>query len=151
MDIQQAELLASNLMTQHGLYDKGWRFEYDRAKKRIGGCDHSHQVIQLSATLTALNSEEEIRDTILHEIAHALVGYSHGHDTTWKLKAREIGARPERCYDTSKLVLPKAKYLGKCSQCGIEIKRYKFGRAMARGKQYHATCGKNSSIEWRQA
>jgi hypothetical protein len=43
------------------------------------------------------NGAEEIVDTILHEIAHALVGPRHGHDTVWKAKCTDIGARPERC------------------------------------------------------
>ena len=34
---------------------------------------------------------DHIRDTILHEIAHALVGPCHGHDAVWRQKAREIG------------------------------------------------------------
>lgn len=38
-----------------------------------------------------------IRDTILHEIAHALVGPNHCHDLVWKAKCLEIGATPRRC------------------------------------------------------
>jgi len=37
-------------------------------------------------------SDELVRDTLLHEIAHALVGTAHGHDEVWKAKCLEIGA-----------------------------------------------------------
>ena len=33
----------------------------------------------------------KIKNTILHEISHAIVGKNHGHDDIWKNKAIEIG------------------------------------------------------------
>jgi hypothetical protein len=47
--------------------------------------------------LTALHDEREVRDTILHEIAHALVGPSHGHDAVWRRQALAIGSSGQRC------------------------------------------------------
>ena len=47
------------------------------------------------------NGPEEVRDTILHEVAHALVGPGHGHDTVWKATAAQVGARPQRRGRTS--------------------------------------------------
>ena len=48
-------------------------------------------------------SKEEIVDTILHEIAHAIVGSKHGHDAVWKAVARRIGL-PQRPAYTPTLV-----------------------------------------------
>ena len=56
------------------------RVAYDSAKRRAGVCRFATQTLGLSAPLTTLHSEVEVRDTILHEIAHALVGPRHGHD-----------------------------------------------------------------------
>ena len=60
-------------------------------------CRFGKRQIGLSRPLTELHSEEEVRDTILHEIAHALVGPEHGHDRVWRAKARAIGSSGERC------------------------------------------------------
>lgn len=40
-----------------------------------------------------------IRDTWLHEIAHALVGPDHGHDEVWRTKALAIGCDGKRTDD----------------------------------------------------
>ena len=37
-------------------------------------------------------------ESLLHEIAHALVGRKHNHDAEWKAKAREIGCTGERTH-----------------------------------------------------
>jgi hypothetical protein len=49
--------------------------------------------------------------TILHEIAHALVGPKHGHDKFWKLKARELGCSAKRCHS---LEFSKYKWVRFC-------------------------------------
>ena len=67
------------------------RSSYDNAKRRAGICRFAEQTLGLSAPLTAVHSEDDVRDTILHEIAHALVGPAHGHDATWRAMARRIG------------------------------------------------------------
>jgi predicted SprT family Zn-dependent metalloprotease len=47
--------------------------------------------IELSKHYVLRNPEHEVLDTILHEIAHALVGPGHGHDEVWKAKCVEVG------------------------------------------------------------
>lgn len=95
MDLRDAFALAEHLLETHGLGD--WRVRYDGAKRRAGICRFRDKALGLSAPLTALHSEHEVRDTILHEIAHALVGPRHGHDGEWRRVAREIGCSGERC------------------------------------------------------
>ena len=46
-----------------------------------------------------LYDEAEVRETILHEIAHARVGASHGHDAVWQAEARRIGSTGRRLVD----------------------------------------------------
>lgn len=148
MDLHIAETLAKQLMCQHGL--GYWIFEFDRSKKRFGACDYRRKVVSLSRALVEVNIEKEVRDTILHEIAHALTPGDH-HGYRWQLKAREIGARPERCYTDETTVLPKPKYIGICTMCPKTFPAFKFGKRMARGKQFHSPCGPESEIVWRKA
>lgn len=95
MDLHAAFALGESLLEQHGL--SGWTVRYDSAKRRAGICRFGPRVLGLSAPLTSLHPEPEVRDTILHEIAHALVGPSHGHDETWRATATGIGCSGRRC------------------------------------------------------
>lgn len=42
------------------------------------------------------DNSEDIKDTVLHEIAHAIVGGRHHHDNVWKACCNKIGCRAER-------------------------------------------------------
>ncbi len=91
--------LARDLMNEHGLND--WRLSWDRAVRRAGQTRFQKRTLSLSGPLMRLFPPAESRNTILHEIAHALAGPTAGHGDTWKAVAVEIGARPERCYDSN--------------------------------------------------
>jgi hypothetical protein len=113
MDLDAAGALAEGLMAEHGL--RGWRLEFDRAKRRAGICRHRDKVIGLSAPLTRLHSQPEVRDTILHEIAHALAGPRAGHGPAWVATARRIGCSGERCVPEDAPTVPGA-WVGICPQ-----------------------------------
>ncbi|HEX6056605.1 MAG TPA: SprT-like domain-containing protein, partial [Intrasporangium sp.] len=95
MELSAALKLGRELMAAHGLSD--WVLNLDRARTRAGACRPARREISLSAHLTRLHPEDEVRDTILHEIAHALVGPGHGHDAVWRAKALAIGCSGQRC------------------------------------------------------
>lgn len=95
MDLDDARSLALGLMAEHGL--RGWTLVLDRAKTRAGVCRAGRREIGLSRALTALHPPEQVRDTVLHEIAHALVGPGHGHDAVWRATAVRIGGTGQRC------------------------------------------------------
>lgn len=122
MELFEAQKLAVNLMIQHGLGD--WRFEFDNAKRRFGVCNFRLKKIGLSSHLVKLNDEATVRNTILHEIAHALVGRKHGHNAIWRAKAIEIGCDGERCYSRETTNTPEARYIGTCPNGHIS-KRHK--------------------------
>jgi predicted SprT family Zn-dependent metalloprotease len=82
-------------MARHGL--TGWRLVFDNAKTRAGVCRFDRKEIGLSRPLIALYEIEQVTDTVLHEIAHALAGPRHGHDRVWRAIARRIGCSGERC------------------------------------------------------
>lgn len=136
MELTSAKELAINKMEEHGLLDKGWYFSFDNAKTRFGACHHRLRKISLSKDLVILNDEKRVLDTILHEIAHALVGVGHGHDDVWKKKALEIGCNGERCYSSDNTETPKGKYVAVCNGCGESF--YKF---VIRKKSRRSACG----------
>jgi predicted SprT family Zn-dependent metalloprotease len=111
VDLDSAAALALRLMKRHGLTD--WTLVFDNAKTRAGVCRYDRRQIGLSQPLTRFHVDEEVRDTILHEIAHALVGPNHGHDKVWRLKAREIGSTGERCITSVAGRLP-GDWVGTC-------------------------------------
>ena len=55
------------------------------------------QQVELSVSFVLRATWSEIRDTLLHEIAHAIVGPGHGHDALWQTAARRIGCTEKRC------------------------------------------------------
>jgi predicted SprT family Zn-dependent metalloprotease len=122
MELREAETLAVELMNEYGLIEEGWTFKFDNAKRRFGLCSHRRKVISLSRYLVSLNGEWDVRDTILHEIAHALVGRNVHHGPTWQQMAARIGAMPTRCYDKT-VEQPTAKWEGRCPGCGKRITR----------------------------
>lgn len=120
MDLSVAEKLAISLMDRHGLLDKGWYFKYDNAVKRFGVCRYRTKCIGLSSKLTLLNDREKVKDTILHEISHAIAGYKAGHGIDWKIVCERIGAKPERCYSSEDTNVVELKYYAVCGGCGKE-------------------------------
>jgi hypothetical protein len=111
MKLFDAKMLALELMDKYGLLDSGWYFEFDQAKRRFGCCNYRIKKITLSAPLTELRDESFVRNTILHEIAHALVGGRNGHNHIWKAKAIEIGCNGDRCSSDAHI---QGKWVGTC-------------------------------------
>lgn len=95
MLLGEAQAMARGLMDAHGLDD--WSLAFDNAKTRAGACRFTRRQISLSRILTRLHDETHVRDTVLHEIAHALVGPGAGHGPVWKEMARAVGCSATRC------------------------------------------------------
>jgi predicted SprT family Zn-dependent metalloprotease len=126
LELARAEQLARQKMQEHGLFARGWSFEWCQDKTTFGWCLNSQKVIKLSQPLVLLNGEEEVLDTILHEIAHALAPAKEHHGRVWQAIARSIGARPNRCYDLKSTVLPQLRFDGVCDACGEKFQMAKF-------------------------
>ena len=96
--LDQIRADARATMDAHGLTD--WNLRFDSAVQRAGITRFDRKVISLSRPIMLRYAEEgaahEIRETILHEIAHALAGHRHGHDATWRAIARKIGSTGRR-------------------------------------------------------
>jgi predicted SprT family Zn-dependent metalloprotease len=88
--------LARSEMDKYGLCN--WKLELDYAKVRAGACYFKEKKISFSRHFLKNADQLDINDTILHEIAHALVGPKHGHDRVWKNMAKKIGCSAKRCH-----------------------------------------------------
>lgn len=122
MNTNQAASLARELMNQHGLED--WQFGYDRATSRAGMCNYGRRRISLSRLITETCDEAEVRNTILHEIAHALSGPGAGHGPRWRAQFMAIGGNGARSLHANdelrKAIKATAKYRTTCEHCGHE-------------------------------
>ena len=137
LDQSNTATLARQLMAQHGV-PSDWTFGYDRAKRRAGRCCYRKKAITLSIHLVARNSDEEIKDCLLHEIAHCLAGPGTHHGPDWKAVCRRVGAKPVRCYNINLVDMPKGRYRATCGGCQKTYYRHRFPRC----SYYYCTiCG----------
>jgi predicted SprT family Zn-dependent metalloprotease len=143
MNLQRAQILAEDLMKHYLSPLQGWGFEFDRSLTRLGYCSFKNWTIYLGKYATSVNSEEQVLGTILHEIAHALVGAHHGHDKVWKAKAIELGHSGQRCGTIS--IKAPFRYAGICPNCPFTVYRYK-----ARQGTYHKSCGPDTRLVWKE-
>ena len=122
MELTSALTLARTLMDQHGL--ERWKLKTINHATTFGMCNNYLRIISLSTKLIAVNDEDEVRDTILHEIAHALVPATEHHGPVWKAKARELGCREATTYADKAAVVP-GKYTLTCPECGWSTSRHR--------------------------
>lgn len=152
MKLNEAQQLANYLMEVHGVAQQGWRFEFDNAKRRFGCCSYRNKTISLSVGLTELNDEAKVKDTILHEIAHALCP-KEGHNKVWKRKAIEIGCSGERCYSPREVKTLNAAYAAICVGCGHKHERFRkpnMNRASSCGLCSGGRYNPNFKLEWKK-
>ena len=114
--------------------DLGYYFEFGNKKKSFGTCYYIQKKIQLSLPLCAENLDKvdtKIKDTMLHEIAHAFCVYVYGvkrgkgHGDCWKSIAKQIGCDGKRCFSSESVTMPKSKYTLLCDTCGAETPQYR--------------------------
>lgn len=122
MEIHTAHQTALRLMGEHNLLSNGWIFQFDGAKRRAGLCDSTNKIISLSRAITHTGTDEGITNTILHEIAHALVGCQHGHNNIWRAKALSIGCSGKRTHNHK---TAPSKYSMLCLACGDKTPSYR--------------------------
>lgn len=123
--------LANHLIKTHRLTH--WKFKFDHSTRRAGCCNYRDQTLSISFELARNASDADIRDTLLHEIAHALVGQKHNHDAVWKATAQKIGCSGERCH---RLVFSPPRYHVACeNRCWEQTAERRNRRAVCR------TCG----------
>lgn len=128
---------ATKMMRLHGVED-GWRIscEAKQASRKLGECWWYGRVIWINPRYVEVATDSEVRDTILHEIAHALAGPGSGHGLKWKQIATRIGATPKA--KTKGLYVP-SRYEATCSYC-----ERKHGRARRTTRRLRCKCNKEA-------
>lgn len=106
-----ARQIAQALIRKHKF---GWKFDFNNRVNAIGLCDYSKKTIFFSRKYLHV-SKEQFRQTILHEIAHALTP-GHNHDEVWAAKAAEIGVKTPSTVAKG-VTKVKGKWYMHCSPC----------------------------------
>lgn len=100
----------------------GWTFAWDRAVRRAGSAQPRHRRITLSRKIFSQDSVTfaDLRQTLLHEIGHALKP-THHHDRVWADAVRSIGGTPSTTHSLH-TVTDDAPWVGTCPS-GHQVKR----------------------------
>lgn len=102
MNSEQIYSLANSLLSETyiriNLIRKKWKIKMVWVRKPFHGiCHFDEREIHLNMELLQFVSDSEIRDTILHEIAHALAYTKYdviNHNHIWKRICKMIGCKP---------------------------------------------------------
>ena len=144
--MQQVEDHAAQLLERHlntGAPATWWRFRFETATARAGICRYTTRTIALSVSYVLRAPWDDVRDTLLHEIAHAIVGPGHAHDAVWQTAARRIGCTANRC---STLTHSLKRWIGECPRCRDRWFRQRL-TATVRQRSICPRC--RSRIAWR--
>lgn len=128
---QATRRYAKKVLVKWGLAENGWTFKFNSNKSSVGLC-RSHRrrngryvvakTVELSEWWMMKQglSEEQIKDTVLHEVAHALDIEDRGtsdHSWRWKEWAVKVGANPRRTCDVFPKESTKYRWYLVCSHC----------------------------------
>ncbi len=100
-----------------------------RMRRTLGSYMPSRKQIAISSRLLAMGEEDDIRQVVLHEVAHAIVHARWGdkpsaHGREFRAVCGEIGAKPRRYVDvTTEQWQSQVRYLAKCGHCKVLIVR----------------------------
>lgn len=133
MDYQETQNMAQQLIKQ---YCPDYGFRWHNKKRALGTCQYGPKKIALSLHFVEKATESEVKEVILHEIAHALTPGA-GHGPTWKRTAQKLGATPKATTNTGHLH-NDYKYTLYCPRCGIIGGYYRRPRFQ---KATHRKCG----------
>lgn len=93
ISLEKASKFAISAIRQH--LGSEWKLSWSTSSTYLGSCYHAKKTIEISKKLLTDHPESELLDTVLHEIAHALVGKRvKAHGIAWQKMAYKLGARP---------------------------------------------------------
>jgi SprT protein len=117
--------------------------QWKRYRVTAGMAYYKIGVIGLSSLV--LQTEEQVRDTLLHEYAHLLAVARHGmrgagHGEPWRQAMRDLGLAPvvRHSYAVERNT-PRQRVTYRCLRCAKEIHRTR--RLPKRRHYVHASCG----------
>ncbi|SDB91463.1 SprT-like family protein [Sanguibacter gelidistatuariae] len=144
MELGEVRKIGLRLMALHGL--QTWELTFDHARRRAGACHYASRKISVSRHLMALYDEPLVTDTLLHEIAHALVGHGAGHGPRWRAMARQVGCSGKRVIGPE-APRPAAPWIGVCSG-GHEVDRFRRPRSEVSCLRCSPTFDRRFLVTW---
>lgn len=97
MNRNESATFCRNELNKYGLNNWHVRIAVDNKNAWLGKCSYKDKTIFLNSHHLDQSGELEVKDTIWHEIAHALTQY-HDHDLLWKEQAIKLGCtNPTPC------------------------------------------------------
>lgn len=147
-ELEVAEF-ATELIAEH-LDPDLWAFTIDRRSRRTHGwCEHNRRTgggrIAVAAFTIAHGDDDELFDTVTHELAHAIVGNDEGHGPRWVATHKSLGGNGER-YARAIPGAPKGKWRADCQTCGSEGIAYRWRLNANMRTAYHTRCGE--TLTW---
>lgn len=130
MDQAAGTAVARALLDGHGLHS--WTIRWTDAQRSFGTCHHATTTIRLSWPIARLNGPEQLRLTVLHEVAHARAGPGAGHCPAWRAECRQLGIPADRCLD-ARVAVPPGRWTGTCRRCGFTTTRIQLRKAARNG------------------
>lgn len=100
----EAHKITKSELEKYGLKDWGVRLSTNINDGFLGLCSYKDNVIILNAHHVDIHSDQDVINTIKHEVAHALCP-KQGHNEIWRNKAKEIGC--DNTLPCSNLDLPE--------------------------------------------
>ena len=145
-ELDQVARWADALLREH--LDASWSFAFDHARTRGGACHWKDRRITVSRHLAARWSDEEVHQTLLHEVAHALAGPKAGHGPAWRRAATALGYTGDRTH-SNPTADELAPWVGSCPSGHLFYRHRRPIRPLACGRCARRFEAANA-IEWRR-
>lgn len=151
MFLGDAEHMANYWMEHYGLFDLGWKFIFMNGRKQLHGrCSPRKKQVKLVRAYVEWNDEDTVKDTILHEIAHALDWVRNknaSHGPTWIAICFEVECRPYEFHNDTEQI--KEGVVGSCWACDYEYWKRNRMPSKSSGTTWHCpNCG--YELDWKR-
>lgn len=97
--------LAQRLLKLHGLY--GWKIAFGNAVGRGGSCSYKTKTLRFSRLYIKASTAAGVRNTVTHEVAHAIAGMGAGHGPEWRRIHIRLGGTGQRTVAESQIIDPQ--------------------------------------------
>lgn len=130
--LAEADHMGRELIRRHtetGELKPGWEFGFNLNLMRGGVCRYGERRIEVSVSYCHRAPPRQVEGTILHEIAHAIVGYDEKHNGVFKDVCLRIGGDPRSCHEVEHT---PPRWMGQCG-CGNRFPRHRLSRRARTG------------------
>jgi predicted SprT family Zn-dependent metalloprotease len=136
MNRNDVHKMTRTIMNDHGLQD--WKIKLSNSARFAGRCMYGLRTIEISVKIAEHVSDEEIKDTITHEIAHALVGHAAGHGRAWIVQHIALGGSGRERWSNKDATRAMALWVGTC------VNGHEKHRNARSEKMFRVSCGECS-------